>query len=314
MELERTQRMDPERPNPSAPRVYRPVQTSAPPKAAAPPVYRPGRTSSQMKPGAPPVYRPNKVSQMKPAAPAVYRPGQTSPQLKAAAPSCRLGSLAPLISKFRPLVVQRMQRDKWDVDEPLWPISLPQQPGSEEYKVHVRARHRSFLYVVLSGVAMAQKHGVQISQTLFSDTAEGQLCTGGNNFTGGSFHAAHLCRPTLNLSSFPSHLTTVGSDVHDLYLASINTTNQRRADNLGPDKIIDRHQTAAKQWLLSHIPHQIDKTFFETFVQSYLQGLVAELSQFQHNADSFSAAWEATNELLRGYQSLASDLFEDIYR
>ncbi|MGB0065795.1 MAG: hypothetical protein WBP85_15235 [Terracidiphilus sp.] len=68
--------MDTRRPNPSAPPVYRPVQTSPQMRPATPPVYRPIQMSPQTRPAAPPVYRPQappRILQAKPAIPAQLR-------------------------------------------------------------------------------------------------------------------------------------------------------------------------------------------------------------------------------------------------
>lgn len=97
--------MDPRRPNPAGPPVYRPFQASPPIKPVAPPVDRPIQMSLRTRPGAPPVYRPQIVPRsVQPKLPIPARFG-TQPRMQTA--GAKPPTAPPVYKPYRmPLAVQ----------------------------------------------------------------------------------------------------------------------------------------------------------------------------------------------------------------
>lgn len=133
-------------------------------------------------------------------------------------------------------------------------------PSPDLYKQHVKQRITHFVTVLMQvwfvvTHAKAQPPGVGKLRRMASSVSPTAEAQAGVGIYHGSFpntDAAHLMNTTVrsgNLQQGWTPSSTQTEMINALYTASAATTPQRKADNVGPDKVIDTCMTElAKSW------------------------------------------------------------------
>lgn len=196
-----------------------------------------------------------------PAVPAVYRPHGVAlaMQPKMAAPAFRgpgIARLPPVPPPFRPgprAVLQRAKREITAQEHNY--VVVPNQ--DDWYEKHARQRISHFVTVILQVWhvfhEMKKSHAPnalrRMSSTV-SPTAEAQVGQGNYGASAGKLDAAHLMNTSVRSDVMLQGMTVTSSQeemIKALRTMSGATTMQLKADNVGPEKVIDSCMTSFAQ-------------------------------------------------------------------
>jgi hypothetical protein len=193
---------------------------------------------------------------------------------------------------------------------------VPPQP--DWYRQHVTQRVTHFVTVILKVwhvVHTARNSGpapgLRRMGSAVSANAEAQVGQGNYGATAGKLDAAHLMNTTVRANVLLQGWTPTSIQeemIKDLYAQSGATTMQLKADNVGPDKVIDRCMTeyagqCATACDAGHAPPAAD-TMINALTTLCLQRLQASAKQHRPN---YQEAITGVNNAVSGGASRVED-------